>query len=54
MRKKDAHLVVNRKRYDEVLMFQIGESVVKKMRENIEDAQSDYKEGQLRQDYVRT
>ena len=54
MRKKDANLVVNRKRYDEVLMFRTGESVVKKMRENIEDAQSGYKEGQLLQDYVRT
>ena len=44
--KKDANIVVDSKRYDEVLKFQTGESVVKKARENIEHAQSGYKEGQ--------
>ena len=44
--KKDANIVVDSKRYDKVLKFQTGESVVKKIRENIEHAQSGYKEGQ--------
>ena len=39
LRKKDASIVVDIKRYDEVLKFQTGESVVKKIRENIEHAQ---------------
>ena len=46
--------VADRKRYDEVLKCQTGESVVKKIKENIEHAQSGYKEGQSLQDYVRT
>ena len=46
MRKKDANIVLDSKRYDEVLKFQTEESVVKKIRENIDHAQSGYKEGQ--------
>ena len=46
MRKKDANIVVDSKRYDKVLKFQTGESAVKKIRENTEHAQSGYKEGQ--------
>ena len=54
LRKKDANIVVDSKRYDKVLRFQTGESVVKKIRENIEHAQSGYKEGQSWPDQVRT
>ena len=54
MRKKDPNIVVDRKRYNELLKFQTGESVVKKMRENIKHAQSGYKKGQSLQDYVHT
>ena len=54
MRKKDANIAVDRKRYDELLKFQTGESAVKKMRENIEHAQSGYKEGQSLQDHAHT
>ena len=54
MRKKDANIVVDRKRYDELLKFQTGESAVKKMRGKIEHAQSGYKEGQSLQDHMHT
>ena len=35
LRKKVANIVVDRKRYNEVLKFQTGKSAIKKMRENI-------------------
>ena len=47
-------MVVDRKRYDEVLKFQTGKSAIKKMRENIEHGLSGNKEGQSLPDYVRT
>ena len=53
-RKKVANIVVDRKRYDEVLKFQTGKSAIKKMRENIEHGLSGNKEGQSLPDYVRT
>ena len=54
LRKKVANVVVDRKRYDEVLKFQTGKSAIKKMRENIEHGLSGNKEGQSLPDYVRT
>ena len=53
-RKKVANIVVDRKRYDEILKFQTGKSAIKKMRENIEHGLSGNKEGQSLPDYVRT
>ena len=53
-RKKVANIVVDRKRYDEVLKFQTGKSAIKKMRENIEHGLSGNKAGQLLSDYIRT
>ena len=54
MRKKVANIVVDRKRYNEVLKFQTGKSAVKKMRESIEHGLSGNKEGQSLPDYLRT
>ena len=54
LRKKVANIVVDRKRYNEVLKFQTGKSAIKKMRENIEHGLSGNKEGQSLPDYVRT
>ena len=47
-------MVVDRKRYDEVLKFQTGKSAIKEMRENIEHGLSGNKAGQLLLDYIRT
>ena len=43
-----------RKGFDEVLKFQTGKSVIKKMKENMEHALIGYKEGQSFPDYVLT
>ena len=53
LRNKVANIVVDRKRYNEVLKFQTGKSAIKKMRENIEHGLSGNKEGQSLSDYVR-
>ena len=53
-RKKVANIVVDRKRYDEVLKFQTGKSAIKKMRENIEHGLRGNKEDQLLPDYGGT
>ena len=53
-RKKVANIVVDRKRYDEILKFQSGKSAIKKMRENIEHGLRGNKEDQLLPDYGGT
>ena len=51
MRKKDANIVIDRKRYYEVSNWK---ECYQEMRENIEHALGDYKEGQSLPDFVRT
>ena len=45
LRNKDANIVVDGKGYDEVLKFQTGKSVIKKMRENMEHVLIGSREG---------